>query len=224
MRTSVVAVCVPLIVYLLPLSTQSAHYVWDNGNGNSLWNDAVNWGLTNTPSYNVEPTASDGAIFLKNVSPSGTVRFNADGFAQYLRHDASRVKRTITIHSGETVDRTLTLSGTAPALASRLRQDLEAVFDEEFGFRMTNFSIKPVHVANGLARALAGRTYVITGTLASMTRDEAEQELKRLGAKVAGSVSRKTAAVIVGADAGSKATRPRYAGRPSAAKFLKQTG
>lgn len=36
---------------------------------------------------------------------------------------------------------------------------LESVFDAEFGFRLTNFSIKPVHIANGLARALAGRTY-----------------------------------------------------------------
>jgi hypothetical protein len=33
------------------------------------------------------------------------------------------------------------------------------VYDEEFGFRLTNFSIKPVHVANGLARALTARTY-----------------------------------------------------------------
>ena len=39
---------------------------------------------------------------------------------------------------------------------------LESVFDEEFGFRLTNFSIKPVHVANGLARALSGRTYDTT--------------------------------------------------------------
>ena len=44
----------------------------------------------------------------------------------------------------------------SPANANEL---LESVFDEEFGFRLTNFSIKPVHVANGLARALAGRTY-----------------------------------------------------------------
>ena len=39
---------------------------------------------------------------------------------------------------------------------------LDAVFDEEFGFRLSNFSIKPVHVANGLARSLAGRTYDTT--------------------------------------------------------------
>jgi hypothetical protein len=36
---------------------------------------------------------------------------------------------------------------------------LESFYDEEFGFRFTNFSIKPVHVANGLARALTGRIY-----------------------------------------------------------------
>ena len=62
--------------------------------------------------------------------------------------------------------------------------------------------------------ALAGRTYVITGTLASMTREQAEAALKRLGARVAGSVSKKTTAVVVGADAGSKAEKARDLGVP----------
>ena len=39
---------------------------------------------------------------------------------------------------------------------------------------------------------LAGKTYVLTGTLASMTREEADRGLERLGGKVAGSVSKKT--------------------------------
>ena len=56
---------------------------------------------------------------------------------------------------------------------------------------------------------LAGKTYVITGTLSSMTREEATQAIERLGARVSGSVSRKTTAVIVGADAGSKAEKAR---------------
>jgi len=51
---------------------------------------------------------------------------------------------------------------------------------------------------------LAGRTYVLTGTLESMTRDEAKARLMALGAKVSGSVSKKTTAVIAGAEAGSK--------------------
>ncbi|MEM7467861.1 MAG: NAD-dependent DNA ligase LigA [Pseudomonadota bacterium] len=56
-------------------------------------------------------------------------------------------------------------------------------------------------------KALAGTNAVITGTLASMTRDEAKQKLQGLGAKVTGSVSKKTGFVVVGADPGSKATK-----------------
>jgi DNA ligase (NAD+) len=59
-----------------------------------------------------------------------------------------------------------------------------------------------------------GRTYVITGTLAAMSREEATTALERLGAKVAGSVSKKTTAVIVGDEAGSKAEKARGLGVP----------
>lgn len=54
---------------------------------------------------------------------------------------------------------------------------LESVFDEEFGFRLTNFSIKPVHVANGLARALAGRTYDTTAVTRLVRRYVRNQRL-----------------------------------------------
>ena len=64
------------------------------------------------------------------------------------------------------------------------------------------------------AGPLEGRTYVITGTLEGMTREQAESALKRLGAKVAGSVSKKTTGVIVGAEAGSKADKARQLGVP----------
>jgi len=51
---------------------------------------------------------------------------------------------------------------------------------------------------------LRGKTFVITGSLQTMTRDEAKARLQALGAKVSGSVSKKTTALIVGADPGSK--------------------
>jgi DNA ligase (NAD+) len=51
---------------------------------------------------------------------------------------------------------------------------------------------------------LLGKTFVITGSLQSMTRDEAKARLQALGAKVAGSVSKKTTALIVGSEPGSK--------------------
>ncbi len=62
---------------------------------------------------------------------------------------------------------------------------------------------------------LTGRTYVVTGTLSSMTREVAIRALERLGAKVAGSVSRKTTGVIAGADPGSKVTRAAALGIPT---------
>ncbi len=61
---------------------------------------------------------------------------------------------------------------------------------------------------------LAGRTYVLTGTLTSMTREDATAALEGLGAKVGSSVSRKTDAVIVGAEPGSKADKARALGIP----------
>jgi len=54
---------------------------------------------------------------------------------------------------------------------------------------------------------LAGNTIVLTGTLQSMSRADAKKRLQALGAKVTGSVSAKTSMVIVGSDAGSKATK-----------------
>ena len=55
--------------------------------------------------------------------------------------------------------------------------------------------------------SLKGLTYVLTGTLSSMSRDDAKAKLEALGAKVSGSVSKKTHAVVAGPGAGSKLTK-----------------
>ncbi len=59
-------------------------------------------------------------------------------------------------------------------------------------------------------------TIVLTGTLDGLTREEATERLQALGAKVAGSVSKKTSLVVVGADAGSKARKAAELGVPTA--------
>lgn len=59
---------------------------------------------------------------------------------------------------------------------------------------------------------LAGQTFVITGTLDAMSRDEAERRLAMLGGKVTSSISKKTSYLVVGAEAGSKLEKARALG------------
>ena len=59
---------------------------------------------------------------------------------------------------------------------------------------------------------MLGKTFVLTGALASMGRDAAGDRLEALGAKVAGSVSKKTSVVVAGEAAGSKLDKARELG------------
>ena len=67
---------------------------------------------------------------------------------------------------------------------------------------------------------LTGKTFVITGTLPSLSRDQLKDMLEAAGGKVAGSVSKKTHYLVAGSDAGSKLDKARESGVP----ILDETG
>jgi DNA ligase (NAD+) len=64
------------------------------------------------------------------------------------------------------------------------------------------------------AGAFTGKTFVLTGTLPTLKREEAEQKILAAGGRVSGSVSKKTSYVLAGAEAGSKLEKAQALGVP----------
>jgi DNA ligase (NAD+) len=107
-----------------------------------------------------------------------------------------------------------------PVLAASIRGWLDEPRNQRLIERLraagVRLEARPSERAAGLpAQALEGRIYVITGTLTSMSREQATAALERLGARVSGSVSKKTTAVIIGEAPGSKAAKARDLGVPT---------
>src|SRR3546814_18317590 len=90
--------------------------------------------------------------------------------------------------------------------------DLVFFFGEEHNLKILEdleqeLTIEAVEAPAAGGSPVAGKTVVFTGTLATMTRSEAKARAESLGAKVAGSASRKTAYVVTGAHPGPKIGR-----------------
>ena len=91
-----------------------------------------------------------------------------------------------------------------PIVAQHLAHFLHEIYDQKVINKLIEMGVQWPDVKADKNLPLVGKTFVITGTLESMSRDEAKERLENLGSKVAGSVSNKTSYVVVGADPGSK--------------------
>jgi DNA ligase (NAD+) len=126
----------------------------------------------------------------------------------------ARYMRTLDAVMDGTVERLQAVPDVGPVVAESVRQFAEEPRNRELvrklkdaGVNMASQAPEPALESAEAAGPLAGKTVVLTGTLASMSREAATEALERLGARVAKSVSKKTTYLVVGADAGSKADK-----------------
>jgi DNA ligase (NAD+) len=100
-----------------------------------------------------------------------------------------------------------------PVLAANIRSFFDEAHNREVIRRLRARGVKwPGVVRPAADGPLDGKTFVLTGTLSSLSRDQAGDRLKALGATVSGSVSKKTDYVVVGESPGSKADKARKLG------------
>jgi DNA ligase (NAD+) len=110
------------------------------------------------------------------------------------------------------------IAGIGPTIAAAVRAWFDTPRNAELVRALVDLGVRQdtdlAEPAAGASLALAGHTFVITGTLDAFTRDEAKEQLEALGAKVSGSVSAKTSALIAGEEAGSKLDKANEKGVP----------
>ena len=99
-----------------------------------------------------------------------------------------------------------------PKVAHSIRRFFEEPRNLELVRRLKNAGLQFEHVKKRTAGKLAGKTFVLTGTLPGWSREEAKENIESAGGKVSGSVSKKTNYVVAGEDAGSKLEKARDLG------------
>ncbi|MFN6994520.1 MAG: NAD-dependent DNA ligase LigA [Aquincola tertiaricarbonis] len=143
-------------------------------------------------------------------------------YALGIRHVGETTAKDLARHFGQldavmdaTYEQLLEVPDVGPVVAQSIRAFFEQPHNREVAEQLRAAGVTwPEH--EGAERAapkpLAGQTFVLTGTLPTMSRDEAKDLLEAAGAKVAGSVSKKTNYVVAGAEAGSKLEKAQQLG------------
>jgi DNA ligase (NAD+) len=131
---------------------------------------------------------------------------NARNLARHLRSMDALVEAT--------EDQLVEVDGIGPIMARTIEETLAEDRTRELIDRLERAGLRmraegPAAPIDG---PLAGKTFVLTGTLPNLTRDDAKERIEAAGGKVTGSVSKKTDYVVAGADPGSKLTKAQEIG------------
>ena len=144
-------------------------------------------------------------------------------FGLGIRHVGEATAKELARHFGKmdaimdaTVDQLLQVADVGPIVALSLRTFFDQPHNREVveQLRACGVTWTEGEPTAGASLPLAGQTFVLTGALPTLSRDQAKEMLEALGAKVAGSVSKKTHCVVAGAEAGSKLDKAQELGIP----------
>ncbi len=102
-----------------------------------------------------------------------------------------------------------------PKVAHSIRQFFEEERNRRLVERLRAAGLQFAHAQRTRVGKLAGKTFVLTGTLPNLTREEAKERIETAGGKVAGSVSKKTSFVVAGDEPGSKLDKAKSLGVPA---------
>jgi DNA ligase (NAD+) len=106
-----------------------------------------------------------------------------------------------------TIETLQNVKDVGPEMASSIHGYFEDESNREIVASLLDAGVHPEPPELSQGGAFAGKTVVLTGTLTTMTRDEAKEAIERRGGKVSGSISKKTDLLVAGAEAGSKLTK-----------------
>jgi DNA ligase (NAD+) len=138
-----------------------------------------------------------------------------------IRHVGEATAKDLARHFGRldsimeaSVEQLLEVPDVGPVVAESIHTFFQQAHNREVveQLRACGVTWEEGEAASRAPKPLAGKTIVLTGTLPTLSRDEAKDLLEAAGAKVAGSVSKKTDYVIAGAEAGSKLDKARELG------------
>jgi DNA ligase (NAD+) len=204
------------------------------GLGDKLVEQLVDGGLVNTPAdlyklglaslAGLERMADKSASNLRTAfERSRTTTLERFIYALGIRQVGESTARDVARHFGSldavmdaTEEELLQVPDVGPVVAASIARFFAEPHNREVieqlraaGVRWTDGARRRTHVGK-----IAGKTFVLTGTLPHWTRDEAKDRIEAAGGKVAGSVSKKTDYVVAGTEAGSKLDRARELGIP----------
>jgi DNA ligase (NAD+) len=167
-----------------------------------------------------EKSAQNILIALQNSKQTTLPRFL---YGLGIRHVGEATAKALVKHFGKldtimdaTLEQLTQVADVGPIVALSLRTFFDQTHNREVveQLRACGVSWTEGEASSSTLLALSGKTFVITGTLPNLGRDELKEMLEAAGAKVAGSVSKKTHYLVAGSDAGSKLDRARELGVP----------